>query len=681
MGFPKLYAPSWGGARHLVRAAVPLVVDLDDTRAQDPSLTGGKASALAAAAAAGIDTLPGLVLTTTFSQSPNDALVRELFAAAGGLPLVARSSSVIEDTAESSMAGQFDSVLDITTADDLVAAVTTVLESRLRAGAADAPIAVLIQPFIEPAFGGVLFGVDPVSGRTDRRVVSVVHGGPEALVSGRANGSRYVLDANGHALEADVHEGPTLRPRHLRRLARLAARVADVFGSPQDVEWALGTDGRLWLLQSRPVTTQIKGAPVGPVYGPGPVAETFPAPLSRLEEDMWVPPLREAVGEAVQLAGAATRESVRESQVVFAVDGRVVIDLSLAGEMPRKRSNALHPVRAAASIRTAWRVGRLRAALPRLAEHLLEQTDDDLSRLPALADLTTHELTRVLHRGHHVLRALHAHEILMGMLVDTGSTPVTGVSVALRVLATGRAEGLDDATIARRSPVVLALTAPQVGAPTELPETTLGVDSVPTGDVDDAGVLREALRLRTRWVQELTARAALELGGRLLEDPAAIRHLTLAEVDAIVDGRAAPAPSLIAPRQSAPVVPVRFQLTDLGKVVVADDPVQRDATAGTGAGGGRGRGVVTHDATNPPDGSVLVTTTLSPGLGPLLPRLRGIVAETGSVLSHLAILAREFGVPTVVAYAGATTSLPEGALVEVDGDSGQVALLEQEAAR
>ena len=190
MGFPKLYAPSWGGARHVVRAAAPLVVDLDDARAVDPALTGGKASALAAAAVAGLDTLPGLVLTTTFSQSPDDALVRELFAAAGGLPLVARSSSVIEDTAESSMAGQFDSVLDITTADDLVAAVTTVLESRLRAGAADTPIAVLIHPFIEPAFGGVLFGVDPVSGRTDRRVVSVVHGGPEALVSGRANGSR-----------------------------------------------------------------------------------------------------------------------------------------------------------------------------------------------------------------------------------------------------------------------------------------------------------------------------------------------------------------------------------------------------------------------------------------------------------------------------------------------------------
>jgi pyruvate,water dikinase len=75
---------------------------------------------------------------------------------------------------------------------------------------------------------------------------------------------------------------------------------------------------------------------------------------------------------------------------------------------------------------------------------------------------------------------------------------------------------------------------------------------------------------------------------------------------------------------------------------------------------------------DPPTGSVLVTTTLAPGLGPLLPRLHGIVAETGSVLSHLAILAREAGVPTVVGYANATRDLHEGDQVVVDGDTGLV---------
>jgi pyruvate,water dikinase len=58
----------------------------------------------------------------------------------------------------------------------------------------------------------------------------------------------------------------------------------------------------------------------------------------------------------------------------------------------------------------------------------------------------------------------------------------------------------------------------------------------------------------------------------------------------------------------------------------------------------------------------------------LLTRLNGIVAETGSVLAHLAILAREAGVPIVVGYSNAKQDLPEGADVVVDGHTGRVTL-------
>ena len=54
------------------------------------------------------------------------------------------------------------------------------------------------------------------------------------------------------------------------------------------------------------------------------------------------------------------------------------------------------------------------------------------------------------------------------------------------------------------------------------------------------------------------------------------------------------------------------------------------------------------------------------------------MAETGSVLSHLAILAREAGVPTVVGYAGAMEELTEGADVFVDGDAGRVTVQDKE---
>jgi phosphohistidine swiveling domain-containing protein len=613
--------------------------------------------------------------------------VREAFERAGGdeRDLVARSSSVVEDTSESSMAGQFDSVIGIHGFDAFVAAVEKVLVSRERAGAADSPIAVLVQPLIEPAYGGVLFGVDPVSGRSDRRVVSAVSGGPEPLVSGEVNGSRYLLEDDPHAIvvEHEQNDGPRLARYHLQSLVALSADVAHVFDGPQDVEWAIDDDDTVWLLQSRPVTTEIRGVPQGPIYGPGPVAETFPEPLTELEQDMWVPPLREAVREAVLLAGAATHREVDASQVVVTVDGHVAIDLQLAGEIPQPSGMAhkLNPVPAMKRVRGAWRVGRLRAALPGLAEHLLDKVDVDLEAVPALTELTSRQLLALLHRSRTILRALHAHEILMGMLTDTGRNRMTGASVALRVLVEARQDGLSDHEILSRSPIVLALTAPRVAPRPELPAEASALHVVADNDSgNDNGIIREALRLRVRWIQELSGRAAWALGERLtasgqLTEPELVRHMTLTHVEAVATKRAVVIPALVARHKHdfGSPLPAWFQMSDLGKPIRAQH--DREVGGGTGAGGGQARGPVTYDAHDPPTGSVLVTTTLTPGLGPLLPRLRGIVAETGSVLSHLAILAREGGVATVVGYAGATRDLPEGATVDVNGETGCVTIV------
>jgi pyruvate,water dikinase len=451
------------------------------------------------------------------------------------------------------------------------------------------------------------------------------------------------------------------------------------------VEWAIGADKQLWLLQSRPVTSEIRGAPRGPIYGPGPVAETFPAPLTELERDLWVPPLREAVAVAVILAGAATPADVAASDVVVCVDGHVAIDLRLAGEIRPKRTilRKLNPIPASRELRGSWRVGRLRGALPRLAEHLLDRTDADLEAVPPLTDLTSRQLIALLHRSRAILRALHAHEILMGMLTDTGGNRMTGASVALRVLAEARQDGLSDKEIVTRSPSVLALTAPRVAPAPELPEEAMAVYMGTGCQVcSDNGILREALRLRVRWVQEVSGRAAWELGERLaaagdLTEPELVRHMTLEHVEAVATKRAVVVPALVLSHDhdfGAPL-PAWFQLSDLGRPIRAQCAFE--VGGGTGAGGGSGSGRVTYDHDDPPMGSVLVTTTLSPGLGPLLSRLKGIVAETGSVLSHLAILAREAGVPTVVGYAGATEDLPEGAVVLVDGDTGRVTIQER----
>jgi pyruvate,water dikinase len=69
---------------------------------------------------------------------------------------------------------------------------------------------------------------------------------------------------------------------------------------------------------------------------------------------------------------------------------------------------------------------------------------------------------------------------------------------------------------------------------------------------------------------------------------------------------------------------------------------------------------------------VLVVRYLEPELAPLLPAIDGLVAETGSPLSHLAILAREHGVATVVGVPDALERFPAGTELEVDGATGDV---------
>ncbi len=71
-------------------------------------------------------------------------------------------------------------------------------------------------------------------------------------------------------------------------------------------------------------------------------------------------------------------------------------------------------------------------------------------------------------------------------------------------------------------------------------------------------------------------------------------------------------------------------------------------------------------------GAVLITKMAGPALSQILPRVSGVVAELGGSTSHLASLARERGIPMVLGVAHATTRIPEGSMVSVDGVSGVV---------
>src|SRR5262245_19389658 len=94
-----------------------------------------------------------------------------------------------------------------------------------------------------------------------------------------------------------------------------------------------------------------------------------------------------------------------------------------------------------------------------------------------------------------------------------------------------------------------------------------------------------------------------------------------------------------------------------------------------GIGWGAGRAVIVNcecELTRVAPGDILVTKVAGPALSHILPRVGGVVAELGGSTSHLASLARERGIPMVLGVLDATSRIPDGAQVAVDGVAGIV---------
>jgi pyruvate,water dikinase len=73
-------------------------------------------------------------------------------------------------------------------------------------------------------------------------------------------------------------------------------------------------------------------------------------------------------------------------------------------------------------------------------------------------------------------------------------------------------------------------------------------------------------------------------------------------------------------------------------------------------------------------GDILVCKLTAPPWTPVFAIAAAVVTDTGGVLSHSAICAREFGIPCVVGTQFGTAVIPDGAMITVDGDNGVVRL-------
>ncbi len=237
---------------------------------------GGKAASLYRLLELGFNVPPFLVVSAEAYRNSCDghldsttqARLAEFLEALGGesQAYAVRSSGLIEDSADFSYAGVFETFLDVRGLANVVEAIERCWASHGAGNAAayraergitdDTAMAVVVQRMVKAEWAGVSFSADPVTQKLSVVVIDVIRGEGDALVSGGVNPEEIRLDcATGEVVAARLSSGAVAAPDWLReKVLKVTRLAADAFGFPQDLEWAT-EGGELFLLQSRPITT------------------------------------------------------------------------------------------------------------------------------------------------------------------------------------------------------------------------------------------------------------------------------------------------------------------------------------------------------------------------------------------------------------------------------------------
>ena len=175
--------------------------------------------------------------------------------------LAARSSAQGEDGSENSFAGQFLTILQITTENELKAAVKKCfnavhsknsLEYTHHFSQKSVNMRVYVQQMIQSDFAGVYFSKDP-RGIEKNWLVEVVKGQGEQLVSGQVTPVRF---SENKAESYKEHSGfNRWQQVYLENIVNWGKKVENFLNYPVDMEWAIDEHGMFWILQARPITT------------------------------------------------------------------------------------------------------------------------------------------------------------------------------------------------------------------------------------------------------------------------------------------------------------------------------------------------------------------------------------------------------------------------------------------
>jgi pyruvate,water dikinase len=210
------------------------------------------------------------------------------------LAVAVRSSATAEDLPGASFAGQQDTYLNVTRK-NLIESVKKCWSSLFTSRAIvyrrekgfssdEVLISVAVQELIYSYASGVMFTIEPVSGRTDSIVINASLGLGEAVVSGQVTPDEYVVEKNTlritekqvvkkerligsdkkggtrwERVPQELQERQAITDEQIVRIARYGVQIEKHYGLPQDIEWAIDERGKLFILQARPETVHGAG--------------------------------------------------------------------------------------------------------------------------------------------------------------------------------------------------------------------------------------------------------------------------------------------------------------------------------------------------------------------------------------------------------------------------------------
>lgn len=232
-------------------------------------------------------------LSATPLEASLETFLHSIATAADGMPIAVRSSAIGEDSAAHSFAGQLDSILGIRGAEGLKEAVAKVwaslrsvrsLHYQQRRDVRLDSMGVILQAQVDARHAGVMFTRAPAevsNGRT-AIIIEYCNGLGERLVAGEVDPARVLTDPRTGEIFSHVDgedKGSRLDDSDIAALVNEGMRLEQDFGEPLDIEWAIDTSGKLWLLQARSITTNQK-IPQRVTWTNANIAENFPEPVS-----------------------------------------------------------------------------------------------------------------------------------------------------------------------------------------------------------------------------------------------------------------------------------------------------------------------------------------------------------------------------------------------------------------